>query len=157
MRFSSSMRVATCDRCSQDVFDRASGGETGVLGHVADPQAAAERARAAVGRRVAGEDLEEGRFAGAVGADEAGLVAFEQSEGQIVEERPASVSHAHGLAAEQERARHSTLLLGLLRLLLFLPHAGAFRHGLTSSRRALERFYRHAARAKASRASASEL
>src|SRR5206468_6032691 len=69
------------------------------------------------------ENLQQGGLAGAVGTDEAGLVAFEQPERQIVEERPGPVRHADRLAAEQERTTHPTLLLLLLRLLLFLAHA----------------------------------
>src|SRR5207245_7717331 len=104
------------------------------LRHVAEADATAERACAAVGGRHAGEDLEEGGFAGAVGSDETGLVAFEQPERQIVEERPSSVGLAHRLTTEQERPGHSTsLLLLLLRLLLLLLHALALRHWLTSS------------------------
>src|SRR5207249_6911301 len=83
------------------------------------------------------EDLEESGFAGAVGSDETGLVAFEQPERQIVEERPSSVGLAHRLTTEQERPGHSTSLLLLLRLLLLLLHALALRHWLTSSLKSL--------------------
>src|SRR5206468_11089987 len=89
------------------------------------------------------ENLQQGGLAGAVGTDEAGLVAFEQPERQIVEERPGPVRHADRLAAEQERTTHPTLLLLLLRLLLFLAHASAFRHGITSSRERSLRDYRY--------------
>ena len=95
-------------RRHHDVLDGAIGGEDGVLGHVSDTDAAAQRAGAAVGRRIAGENPEERGLAGAVGADETGLVAFEQSERQIVEERPGPVGHADGLTTEQERTGHPT-------------------------------------------------
>src|SRR5882724_6501332 len=111
---------------------------------------AAKRARAAIGRRDARENLQQGGLAGAVGTDEAGLVSFEQPERQIVEERPGPVRHADRLAAEQERTTHPTLLLFLLRLLLFLPHAGAFRHGITSSRERSLRDYRYRCRRRES-------
>ena len=120
-----------------DLVDRAAFGENGVLWHVADTNAAADRAGTGVGRRDAGENSQQRRLAGAIGTDEARLVAFEQSERQTVEERPGSEGLADGLTAEQERAGHPTLLLLLLRLLLLLAHAFAFGHGLTSSRRAL--------------------
>ena len=127
--------VDAVQRRPHDVVDRAAADEDGVLGHVADTNAAANRAGTGVGRRDAGENLQQRRLAGAIGTDEARLVAFEQSERQTVEERPGSEGLADGLTAEQERAGHPTLLLLLLRLLLLLAHAFAFRHGLTSSRR----------------------
>src|SRR5207244_12829244 len=95
---------------------------------------AAQRARAGIGRDEAGQDLQQRGLAGAVGADETGLVALEQPERQAVEERPGRVRLADGLATEQERARHPSLLLRL-GLLLFLPHAGSLRHELTPSHR----------------------
>ena len=52
--------------------------------------------------------------------------------------RSVRVRLADRLTAEQERAGHPTLLLFLLRLLLFLLHTLAFRHGLTPPHRALE-------------------
>src|SRR5262249_21788863 len=118
----------------EGVVDGASGGEHGVLRHVADTDPVAQRARPVVGRRVAGENFQERGLAGAIGPDEAGLVPFEQSQGQTVEERPGPVGLADLLTAEEERPGHPTSLL-LLRLLLFLPHARTFRHGLTPSRR----------------------
>ena len=89
-----------------DLVDGSTGGKHGVLRDIADTNAAAERARAAVGRRVAGEDLQQGGLAGAIGADETGLVAFEQSERQTVEERPGPVGLGDVLTAQQERAGH---------------------------------------------------
>src|SRR5258708_6384310 len=127
--------VDAVQRRPHDVVDGAAAGEDGVLWYVADTNAAANRAGTGVGRRDAGEDLQQRRLAGAIGTDEARLVAFEQSERQTVEERPRSKDLADGLTAEQERAGHPTLLLLLLRLLLLLAHAFAFGHGLTSSRR----------------------
>ena len=120
-------------RRRQDLGNGEIVGKHRILRHVAEADATAERAGAAVGGRHAGEDLEESGFAGAVGSDETGLVAFEQPERQIVEERPSSVGLAHRLTTEQERPGHSTSLLLLLRLLLLLLHALALRHWLTSS------------------------
>ena len=119
------------------VGDGPGSGKDRVLRDVAHADAAAERAGAAVGRLETDENLEEGGLARAVGADETRLVAFEQSERQIVEERPGPEGLAHRLTAQQERAGHPTLLL--LRLLLFLPHPLALRHALTPSRRFADR------------------
>ena len=58
-------------------------------------------------------------------------VAVEESEGQVVEERPGPVGLADRITAQQERARHAALLLVLLGLLFLLAHAGALRHRLT--------------------------
>jgi len=124
-------------RREDDCVDRLAERKGGVLGHVADADAAAQRARALIGRLDACQDLQQGGLAGTVRADEAGVVAFEQPEGQTVEE-PGPVGLADALTAEQERSSHPTSLL-LLRLLLFLPHARTFRHGLTPSPRALPR------------------
>src|SRR5262249_13260248 len=121
-------------RGQHHVVDGSPGREYGVLGNVADADAAAQRARAAVGRLGARENLPEGRLAGAGGPDEAGLVAFEQPKRQTAEERPGPVGLADAFTAEQERPGHPSSLL-LLRLLLFLPHARTFRHGLTPSHR----------------------
>ena len=131
--------VVSGQRGDHHLVDRSTGGKHGVLGDIPDTNAVAERAGAAIGRGVAGENLQERGLARAIGTDETGLVAFEQSKRQTVEERPGSVGLADGLTAEQERAGHPPSLLLLLRLLLFLPHACTFRHGLTPSRRALPR------------------
>jgi hypothetical protein len=62
------------------VGDGPGGRKDGILGDVTHAEAAAERAGAAVGRLETDENLEEGGLAGAVGANEARLVAFEQSK-----------------------------------------------------------------------------
>ena len=46
---------------------------------------------AGVGVFLAAEDLHEGAFAGAVGADQAGALAFEEGDGDAGEERPGAV------------------------------------------------------------------
>src|SRR5207245_2100866 len=112
---------------AHDVGDRRTAREDRVLRNVADADTAAQRARAAIGRLDRPQDLEEGGLAGPVRTDEAGLVAFEQSERQTVEETPRAVGLAYRLTAEQERSGHPLLFL-LLRLLRLLPHTLAFRH-----------------------------
>ena len=64
-------------------------------------------------------DLEKGGPAGAIGTHETGLVAFEEPERRLFEERPGQPG------------------LLLLRLLLFLPHALALGHVLTPLRRVI--------------------
>jgi hypothetical protein len=59
-----------------------------------------------VGLFEAGEDLEEGRFAGAIGAHETRLVALGKPERQLIEERPGPVGLTDRLAADEERASH---------------------------------------------------
>src|SRR5262249_29885214 len=120
-----------------DLLDASSRPEHRILWDRADTDAGAEGPGATVGPRLAGQNSQEGGFAGAIGADEPGLITFEQSQGQAVEERPGAVGLAEILTAEQERSGHPASLL--LRLLLFFPHARTFRHGLTPSPRALPR------------------
>jgi hypothetical protein len=109
--------------------------EDRVLGDVADPDAAPDGARAAVGGDESGEDLEEGGLARAVRSHEADLVPFEEPERELFEESPGPVGLADRVAAQEKRGGHPALLF-LLRLLLFLLHAHAFGHGvLTSLRR----------------------
>jgi hypothetical protein len=113
-----------------DVLDGDAGRKDRVLGDVADADATADGARAVVGRLQPRQDLEKGGLAGAIGTDETGLVAFEEPERELFEERPGPVGLADRLTAEEQRPGHPALLL-LLRLLLFLLHAHALRHALT--------------------------
>ena len=98
-------------RGGQHVLDGQSGREDGILRHVAEPDAAADRARAPVGRLEAGQDPQQRGLARAVGAHETRTIAVEESEGQLVEERPGPVGLADGVAAQKKRARHAALLL----------------------------------------------
>ena len=82
------------------------GWKTGSCGNVADADAAADGAGAAVGRLDPGEDLEEGGLAGAVRPHEAHLVSVEETERQLVEERPGPVGLADRLAAQEQRPGH---------------------------------------------------
>src|SRR5207244_9157661 len=86
-----------------DVVHAAAGREDWILRHVADTNAAADGAGPAIRLHDAGQDLQQGGLAGAVGTDETDLVALEQPERQVVEERPGPERLADGLAAEQQR------------------------------------------------------
>jgi hypothetical protein len=85
----------------QHALDGAPGRQEGILGHVADPDAALDRAGAPVGGLEAGENPEERGLAGAIGAHETRLVAFEERTRQVFEEHPGPVGLADRLAAEQ--------------------------------------------------------
>jgi hypothetical protein len=107
------------------------GRKDGVLRHVTDTDTAAHGARAPIRRLQPRQDLEEGRFPGAIGAHETSLVPLGEPERQILEERPRPVSLADRLAAQEKRPDHPALLFLLLRLLLFLPHARSLGHVIT--------------------------
>ena len=102
--------VDTGERAEHHILDRVTGGKNRVLGHVADPHTAAERARAAVGLLDTGEDLEQGGLAGAVRPDETGLVAFGEPEAQTLEEGAGAEGLADALTAQEERAGQRKLL-----------------------------------------------
>ena len=70
-------------RGGDHVLDGAAGREDRILRHVADADAAAHGAGAAVGALDPGENLEERGLAGAVRTHEAHLVAVEEAEGQL--------------------------------------------------------------------------
>jgi hypothetical protein len=59
-----------------------------------------------VGRLRARQDPEKGGLAGAIGAHETGLVALEQPERQLFEERPRPVGLADRLTTEEQRSGH---------------------------------------------------
>ncbi len=59
-----------------------------LLRHVADARVARHGDRAHVGRKLAGDDLQERRLAGAVAADEADLVAGRDAGRRAFEDRP---------------------------------------------------------------------
>ena len=86
----------------EHVLDGAAGLEDRILRDVADSDAAANGAGAAVGGLDPGENLEEGGLAGAVRPHEAHLVPVEETEGQPVEERPGPVGLADRLAAQEQ-------------------------------------------------------
>jgi hypothetical protein len=90
----------------ENVVDGEPGVEERILGHVPDANAATKRAGPPIGAGDTGQDLQQGGLAGAVGTDEARLVALEQSERQIVEERPGPVRFGDTFTAEQQRSRH---------------------------------------------------
>ena len=90
----------------EHILDGAAGREDRILRNVADADAAANGAGAAVGRLDPGQDLEEGGLAGAVRAHEAHLVSVEEAERQLVEERPGPVGLADRLAAQEQRPGH---------------------------------------------------
>ena len=60
-------------------------GELGLLRHVADARVAAEGDGAAIGIDLAGEDAQQGGFAGAVAADQAEALAFGDAERDVLE------------------------------------------------------------------------
>ena len=84
------------------ILDSAARLEDRILRNVADADAAADGAGAAVGAVDPGENPEEGGLAGAVRAHEAHLVTVEETEGQLVEERPGPVSLGDRLAAQEQ-------------------------------------------------------
>ena len=79
--------IAARESAGEDLLDRGFGIEDGFLGDVADLGFAKAGDVAVVGGFEAGEDFEEGRFAGAVGADEADAFAVAQVERDVREER----------------------------------------------------------------------
>ena len=86
----------------EHILDGAAGREDRILRNVADADAAANGAGAAVGGLDPGENPEEGGLAGAVRAHEAHLVSVEEPERQLVEERPGPVGLADRLAAQEQ-------------------------------------------------------
>ena len=90
--------VVVLEAFEEDVLDGQAGGEDGILGDVADADAFADGAVAGVGLFDAGDDFHERRFAGAVGTDEADVVALEEGEGEVVEEGARGVGLGEALA-----------------------------------------------------------
>ena len=89
-------------RGGDHVLDGAARREDRILRHVADADAAAHGAGAAVGTLGPGENLEERGLAGAVRTHQAHLVAVEEAERQLVEERAGPVGLADRLAAQEQ-------------------------------------------------------
>ena len=100
------VRLHVAQRRHDGVFDGGARREHRVLGDVADPDTTVHRARAAIGRLQVGEDLEERRLAGAVGANEARAIAREDPERHAREEGASPVRFRHVLASEQKRSAH---------------------------------------------------
>src|SRR5262249_5202914 len=73
-----------------------------VLGDVAEARAAAQRAGAGVGLLAAGQQAEKGRFAGAVGADQADTFASAQVKRKVGKQRAGTVALGQSLGAQQE-------------------------------------------------------
>ena len=80
--------------------------EDRILGHVAHADPAAEDAAAAVWLLDSRQDPEEGGLAGAIGSDEAHLIAVHEPERQAVEQRPGAVRLGDRLTAQEQRAGH---------------------------------------------------
>ncbi len=80
------------------------GREAGVLLDVADPDPLAERELPVVGLEAPGEDAQQRRLAGAVGADEPHPVALKEAKRKILEQRAGTELVRHPLTREQQRA-----------------------------------------------------
>lgn len=81
-------------------------GKVRLLGEVADRRAGLEEAHALVGLDQPGGDLEQGRLARAVAADEAGAVAGSQREVGAIEQRRAAEGERDALEGEERRSGH---------------------------------------------------
>ena len=79
------------------------GSEDGFLRNIGEGGALAQGDLAGVGRDQAGEDAQQGGFAGAVGTDESNAVAVIDSEGDVAEERLSAEGFRQRLGVENRR------------------------------------------------------
>ncbi len=81
-----------------------------VLGQIGDGRARLQEARAAVGLDGAGQELEQGRFAGPVAPDQADALAAAQTEGQALEQRGAAEADGGRVERDQRNRRRHYLI-----------------------------------------------
>ena len=97
---------SSASAASTALADGLAGREGVVLGEVADAHAAAGDDLAFVGGFAAGEDLQQRRFAGTVGADQPDPFAGPQFDPQIGEQRTMAETLGEAAAAEQKTHAH---------------------------------------------------
>jgi hypothetical protein len=90
-----------------DLLDRGSHGEHRGLRHEPDPEPLAARAGPVVRRLDPGEDLEDGRLAGAVRPHQADMVPLVQGEGEPLEEGRRAERLGEAFATEKDSRRHA--------------------------------------------------
>ena len=105
------VEVFAGDGVGDDLVDGLAGGEFDVLRDVAGARVAAHGDGAGIGLDLAGEDAEQGGFAGAVAADQAEAFAFGDAEGDVLEEEAGAEGFGEAGAAFEES--HFRVPIGL--------------------------------------------
>jgi len=88
-----------------DLANGQAGRELRFLSEIGEACAFAERDFSGVGLAALGEDFEERRFAGAVGANQADAVAFVNAERNVSKEKRRAVGLGQSLSIQKERHR----------------------------------------------------
>jgi hypothetical protein len=86
--------------------------ERWVLWDVADADTPAESTDAAVRLLDAGQEAQQGRLPGTVRSHQPHAISLEETEGEVLEQRPRAVSLADGLTAQENRGRHGAGIIG---------------------------------------------